>query len=80
MGDKLAREIADAPMSLDDKLSWHLKANHYPAVDDSFIPIAKLAIELAEVRMWSEQITYPNGLVRTVAETIDGLNLQYFME
>ena len=80
MGDQLARDIADAPMTLQQKLEWHLEGNHYPPIDKSFIPVAIQAIELADVRAWKEVLTYPNGIQRTVAETIENMHLEHFVE
>lgn len=48
MGAKLAQEIAEAPLSLEDKLSWHLRGNLYPPMPDSLIPACLEAINLAE--------------------------------
>jgi hypothetical protein len=80
MGNQLARDIAEAPLTLEEKLSWHLRANHYPPVDEAFIPVCIEAIELAQMNLWKKELEYPNGLVRTVEYTIDGLHLEYFLK
>lgn len=79
MGNELARDIAQAPMSLEQKLSWHLQANHYPPVDAAFIPVCIEAIELAKMNAWNHTLEYPNGLERTVLFTVEGLHLEYFL-
>jgi len=80
MGDQLAKDIADAPLTLQQKLEWHFDGNHCPPINKSFIPIAIQAIELANVRAWKEVLTYPNGIQRTVGETIENMHLEHFME
>ena len=80
MGHQIARDIAMSSMSLQDKLQLHLSTNHYPPVDDAFIVTAMVAIALANTNLWDIELTYPNGLKRTVAHTIEGLHLQAFLE
>jgi hypothetical protein len=48
MGAKLAQEIAESPLTLEEKLSWHLRGNLYPPMPDSMIPVCMEAINLAE--------------------------------
>lgn len=48
MGAKLAQEIAESPLTLEEKLSWHLNGNLYPPMPDSLIPVCVEAITLAE--------------------------------
>lgn len=48
MGAKLAQEIAESPLTLEEKLSWHLSGNLYPPMPDSLIPVCVEAITLAE--------------------------------
>jgi len=79
MGYKLGIEIANSNLSLHDKLSWHLSANHYPPVGDEFIPIAMQAIEFAATGEWDTVLQYPNDRERTVAYTIEGLHLEPFV-
>lgn len=80
MGDKISKDIAAAPMSLESKLEVHLQGNHYPPIDRAFIPVAILALKWAKEGLWEEQLTYPNGLKRTVADTIEGMHLEFFIE
>ena len=80
MGDKIAREIAEAPIGLHAKLEWHLGSNHYPPIDKAFIPVAIDAIEMARMGAWKSYVTYPNGVERTVFDTVENLHLEYFLE
>jgi hypothetical protein len=80
MGSDIAQAIADAPLSLEAKLSWHLTGNHYPPVDEAFIPVCLEAINLANLGYYDAELEYPNGLIRTVQHCIDGLHLEYFLE
>ncbi len=80
MGEMISRDIAAAPIDLHAKMQWHLTGNHYPPIDKSFIPVAVEAIELANMGAWRTLITYPNGLQRTVFDTIESLHLEPFLE
>lgn len=80
MGSQIAQEIANAPLTLEQKLSWHLTGNHYPPVDEAFIPVCIQAIQLANDGDYDSELMYPNGLVRTVRHCIDGLHLEYFLD
>ena len=78
--NEISQLIADCNLSLDEKLSWHLTGNHYPPIDEEFIPIAKVAIDLANSGEWDTLIEYPNGIQRTVGFTVEGMHLEYFLE
>ena len=80
MGRKIAEEIADAPLSLEAKLSWHLTGNHYPPVDEAFIPVCVEAITKANEGDWDSILTYPNGRERSVSYTVEGLHLEAFID
>jgi hypothetical protein len=80
MGHKIAQEIANAPLSLEAKLSWHLTGNHYPPVDEAFIPVCIEAIDKANNDEWDSILTYPNGKERSVSHTIEGLHLGAFLD
>lgn len=79
MGYDLGKAIADADMSIEDRLSWQLVANHTPSVSEDFIPVAKEAIFLACNENWDTVLEYPNGIRRTVAWTIAKLHLEPFV-
>lgn len=81
MGYKVGTEIAGATnLTLEQQLSWHLQGNHYPPIDEAFIPVAKQAVECANKEDWDSVLAMPNGLDRTVAYIIEGLHLQPFVE
>lgn len=72
--------VSEGETSLNTALSWHLSSNHYPPVHKAFIPVCKQAIALANDGDWDAVLTYPNGLERTVAYTIEGLHLDAFLD
>jgi hypothetical protein len=80
MGNQMTQDLAESGLDLDTALRVHLSANHYPPVDAVFIPVAKKAIALAEKGEWEAELTYPNGLVRSVAHTVEGLHLEWFID
>lgn len=81
MGYKVAEEIASAPaLTLQQKLEWHLQGNHYPPIDDSFIPVAVQAIEAANTNNWDTTIDMPNGLTRTASFIVENMHLEPFIE
>jgi hypothetical protein len=79
--------IADAPMSLEDKLSWHFSVNLIPPVPTRMIPVAKQAIILAQQGLdLATPLDLPdgslhNGLPTTTAgDIIYGHYLQAFVD
>ena len=81
MGYKVGTEIAGATnLTLEQQLSWHLQGNHYPPIDEAFIPVAKEAIKHAEEEDWDHVISMPNGFDRTVAFIVENMHLQPFVE
>lgn len=84
MGNMHATEYAGmasaGEISLDTALLVHLQSNHYPPVHSVFVPVAREAIERANAGDWDFEQEYPNGLVRTVAYTVDGLHLHAFLD
>lgn len=73
-------ELVSEGTSLDSALAIHLRSNHYPPVHLAFVSVAKEAIALAEEDDWDAELTYPNGLVRTVAYTVEELHLGAFID
>lgn len=85
MGLSTTRGIMDfsenmQKLSIDRMLSFHLRNNHYPPIDLSFIKTAKIAIKEAEKGHWEKKIKMPNGITKTVMGIIDRLHLEEFME
>lgn len=73
-------ELAIDDNALHNALAIHLGSNHYPPISYAFIPVAKQAIELASEGEWDAELEYPNGLVRTVSHTVEGLHLDAFVQ
>lgn len=87
MGALQAMEMADRAPSREVALRWHLTSNHYLAVSPQFIDPAKEAIDravratiLEDETIWQSTIELPNGNVVTVAQIIDGLHLNEFVQ
>jgi len=72
--------VSAGDIALDTALLVHLQSNHYPPVHPAFVPVAREAIERANDGDWDGEQTYPNGLVRTVRDTVDGLHLYAFLD
>lgn len=80
MGYKTGIEIANATnLTMEERLSWHLQANHFPPIDEAFIPIAMQAIDAANTNNWDTAINMPNGLTRTVAFIVEKMHLEPFV-
>lgn len=79
MGYKVGTEIAESPLDMEAKMSWHLTGNHYPPIHEAFIPVAIEAVSLANTNNWDSLLLYPNGLQRTVAYTVENLHLEPFI-
>lgn len=75
----LAEAAKDGTFSLSGAVHAHLRSNHFPPVSSAFLPVALAAIGHANEGEWDIEQTYPNGLARTVAHTIDGLHLEAFL-
>lgn len=80
MGRMTAIGLAQSGADLDTALAMHLQGNHYPPIHLAFVPVAKQAVVFARMGDWDLELTYPNDLVRTVAETIEGLHLEPFLD
>lgn len=73
-------ELAVAGHAMRSAMMVHLRSNHYPPVSYDFVPVAVKAIELAAEGEYDAELEYPNGLVRTVAHTVEGLHLEAFVD
>lgn len=62
MGSLQAEEIAAMGVNLDQAISWHLQANHYPPAPTSMIVVCVEAIEAANQNDWHKQIELPDGI------------------
>ena len=79
MGRLQAEEMISL-LKREQALQWHLQYNHYPPVSLVFVPVAEIAIDKANAEEWEEIIKMPNGKELTVAEIVEGLHLESFLE
>lgn len=79
MGRLQAEEMVSI-LQQDQALRWHLQSNHYPPINEVFIPVAKEAIEKGNQEDWDYVIKMPNGVSKTVAQIIEGLHLESFLD
>lgn len=79
MGRLQAEEMVSI-LSQDQALRWHLQYNHYPPVNEVFIPVAKEAIDRGNQEDWDCIIKMPNGHELAVVQIIEGLHLESFLE
>lgn len=63
MGRLQAEAIAEMSIPLDTQIEWHLRANHYPPVSNTMVPVCIKAIELANDGDWSTWIDLPKGVL-----------------
>jgi hypothetical protein len=61
MGSLQATEMANSGLSLEDSLSWHLRANHFPPVPLEMIPVCMEAIQLMNEGLFNSQVELPLG-------------------
>ena len=54
-------QVDEGNVDLDNALLWHLTSNHYPPVPAEMIPVAKKAIEHANLGEWEEMVEFPSG-------------------
>ena len=62
MGRLQAEAMAEASISLEAQLEWHLTANHYPPVPSIMIPVCIEAIDAANEGDWDKLITLPENV------------------
>ena len=79
MGTIQALEMKEV-LELDQLLHWHLQYNHFLPIHPIFIETAKKAIDLANHNDWDTQVTLPNGRILTVAEIVEQLHLESFLD
>lgn len=82
---EIAEEIAKAPMSIDDKLSWHLTLFNR-SVPPSMIPVLKEVIEIVDAGGSMEQeidlpedVLYRNGTTASVGVLVENFKLHYYI-
>jgi len=86
MGSKIAQEISEMDVSLEQKLSWHLQANHYPPVPLTMVKPCIEAIhcwfdgdEDVEIEM-PKGVTYKGMTTAPAWAIIEQHHLDWFIE
>ena len=62
MGRMTAMEIAETELTLEDQITWHLQANHFPPIPKSMVKPCMEAIELANKGYWEAKVSLPDGV------------------
>ena len=62
MGRLQAEAMAEASISLDMQLEWHLQSNHYPPVPTYMVPVCIEAIDNANEGEWYKLVSLPEGV------------------
>lgn len=81
-----AEAVGDGDISLESALSWHLRANHYPPVPETMVPVCIAAIDAANEGDWDRSIDLPEGVSyrdQTTAPAraiIEGHHLDSFLD
>ena len=72
MGANFAHDLAsgDFGLSLEQAVSIHLTANHYPPVPTSMVPVCINAIENANEGDWDWLVTLPDGVTWKGQDTV----------
>lgn len=84
---EISKLIADAPLNLEQKLSWHLQGNMEPPVPKTFIPLAIQAVLLDAYGFnWDTTVlTLPTGSrfhgkdQASLRDIIEGNHLELFL-
>lgn len=81
MGNLQAAEMARLA-HIDQALTWHLQANHYPPVSAALVPACKQAIKNARAGKYEAMVTMPEGYPKAqlaTRELMEGLHLYEFI-
>jgi len=63
MGRLQAEAMAEASISLEAQLDWHLTSNHYPPVPSIMVPVCIEALDAVNTDSdWDRQIALPEGV------------------
>jgi len=62
MGRLQAEAMAEANLSLEAQLDWHLTSNHYPPVPSIMIPVCIEAIDNANEGEWDKLVALPENV------------------
>lgn len=62
MGNLQAEAIIEAGVPLDTQIEFHLRANHYPPISNTMVPVCIEAIEWANAGEWHKNLSLPEGV------------------
>lgn len=62
MGNLQAEAIIEAGVPLDTQIEFHLRANHYPPISNTMVPVCIEAIEWANMGEWHRNLSLPEGV------------------
>lgn len=62
MGRSYAEGIAATSIPLEEQIRIHLRANHYPPVPESMVPVCLAALNAAACDEWEKLIPLPEGI------------------
>jgi hypothetical protein len=62
MGALQAMAMAEASITLEQQIEWHLTSNHYPPVPSIMVQPCIEAIDNANEGDWDAEITLPEGV------------------
>jgi hypothetical protein len=79
MGYARAAEMIEFA-GFDYALNDHLQHNCFPPITLQVVPYAKQAIQHCKEENPDEEITFPNGVVRTAGQIVEDLHLWAFVE
>ena len=80
------QQIKEGAIDIDTALLWHLESNHYPPVPAAMVPVAKKAIEHANLGEWDASVEFPEGWVvnnlreMEVSKIVEIMHLDSFIE
>lgn len=80
------QQVKQGAVDLDTALLWHLTSNHYPPVPAAMVPVAKKAIEHANLGEWDASVEFPKGWVvnnlsrMEVSKIVEIMHLDAFIE
>lgn len=64
----------------DQALAWHLQYNYFPPISLIFLPVIREALTAARRGHFLRHMQLPTGRVLTVAQIIEDVHLQAFLD
>jgi hypothetical protein len=62
MGNLQAEAIKEAGVPLETQIEFHLRANHYPPISNTMVPVCIQAIDEANMGEWHTNLSLPEGV------------------